>query len=455
MVMACAGALWLVARFVGTQYTRSALVGAMLGPLAAVGGSGPLRLVLAGRDGPGSWIDVALVVANLLVGAGLAGAHVAKRPRDPRPASAALTWTGASLLLAGLARTLHAGAAGAGWVALLSMPIGAALAGAGLLGVSPRRPRPPQASFNRLLLALMFAVAAGPFWPWLLPWLLVDRNLPEVGPWPPNLLFVALEVGDEPLNGVLGPHPVPTLELIAARGVSYARLAPEPAVQSLLALPDGSYLALQLQAAGYATGAVLSVPDPSLTSVMVTEQTDDRPGGLQLLEESAGWMAGSPLLLGPASPLLSVVGQDRALRSPEQVVADAARWILSWRATRAPAPFFLMVDLRAPGAGAEAVDAGLQTLLARLDELQLDQVTILIVAVEGRASVASDPSLRGLVAPPFTWSGVTRQEVAPAVWGRELSLALLRIALSDGETPVSLPGLAQPLSPTKPLRRQP
>ena len=112
LVMACAGAWTLVTRLPGTSLTRSAQGGAMLGPLFAVGGSGPLRLALLGREEPWSWLVAGLVGATLLVGVGLAGAFVTTRSERTRPASPALTWAGASLLLAGLGRTLHEDAGG-------------------------------------------------------------------------------------------------------------------------------------------------------------------------------------------------------------------------------------------------------------------------------------------------------------------------------------------------------
>ncbi len=437
MVMACAAALWLGARLTGARYTHAALVGAMLGPVFAVGASGPVRLAL-GR--PWGGLLAGLVGALLLVGLGPAAALLASRRERSRPPSPALVWTGAALLLAGLGRTLHGDAH---WVAPAAIPIGLALSGVGLLGLAPQR----GAGSGRLLLTVVVAAAIVPFWPWLVPWLLLDENMPEVGPWPPNLLFVFLEVDPGPQNDVLDGVQLPTLELVAAGGVSYHELAPEPEVASLLRLPDGSSLGPQLQAAGYATAAVLIAPDPSVAAEVGAEEINDRLGGRRLLEESAAWMAGAPLLLAPASPLLSLLGQDEALRSPEQVAADAAGWLLHWRTMRAPAPFFLLVDLRGPGARPAAVDAGLQILLDRVDELELGPFTVLVVAVEGRARGGSGPALRAVIAPPFSWSQATRRDVAQPIWGRALGLALLRIALSDGATAVNLPGLAELLAP--------
>jgi hypothetical protein len=156
-------------------------------------------------------------------------------------------------------------------------------------------------------------------------------------------------------------------------------------------------------------------------------------------------MAGAPLLLG--SGLLGLLGHDRPLRSAEQLGDEAARWLLGWRTTRAPAPFFLFVDLRAPEADATAIDLGLRTILDSLQQLQLDAVTLLVLAVETSDSAASPPSLRVLVVPPSSWPHPPRLEVAATVWGRALCQSLLQIAQSDGKRPVQLPGLSQELTP--------
>jgi hypothetical protein len=442
MVVACGSALLLLMRFAGLRSTHSGLVGGMLGPLCVV------AIVLPGLPRiEGVWVQLAAAVgAGLLLAlAGVAGALLAKRLEGEQPASAALCWTGASLALAGLAWNLY-GDRTAAWLAHAAIPSGGVVGALGLLGRTPGGPRTPRTHFGGLLLVLSVAGGAAPFWPRWLPWLLADQNTPEVGIWPPNFLFVALEAPGAFQEGDLRASPG-SLELLGSDAVTYTGLFPEPDVGSLISLPDGSSLGGRLHARGYATAAIGVVPE-RLRQLGIAE-IDDRPGGRRLLEEPAAWMAGAPLLLGPASGLLGLLGHDRALRSPEEVGDEAARWILGWRTMRAPAPFFLFVDLRTPDGGAEALDAGLQRILDRLEDLQLDSVTLLVVATETRASVGSSPSLRALVIPPSTWPHATRLEVGAQVWGRALSQSLLEIALSDGESPVQLSGLDQELVPPK------
>jgi hypothetical protein len=295
--------------------------------------------------------------------------------------------------------------------------------------------------FGGLFFALAVAGAAVPAWPWWLPWLLYDQNLPPVGTWPPNLLVVALQAPASPSDGTA----IAALEVLGAEAVIYADLAPEPEVGSLLTLPDGSLLAAHLYAAGYATAAIAGVPE-GLRGLGIAE-IDAGPGDRRLLEESAAWMGGSLLLSGSGSGLLAFLGNDRSLWGAEQLGAEAARWILDWRTTRAPAPFFLLVDFRTSEPDVDALDGGLRRVLDRLWELQLGSATLLVLAVESRGSDASSPLLRALIVPPLTWSRAKERNVAAQVWGRALSQALLEIAANDGTNPVRLPGLREELVP--------
>jgi hypothetical protein len=289
------------------------------------------------------------------------------------------------------------------------------------------------------------AGAVTPFWPRWLPWLLFDQDLPEVDSWPPNFVFVALE-SPEALHKAGSEPTAASLEVLRIDSVSYANLSPEPEVASLLALPDGSFFAQNLRAAGYATAAIGPFPERLLE--LGIDEVDESAGGRRLLEGSAAWMASAPLLLGPGTDPLRLLGDDR-LRSVEQLCDEAVSWILSWRAMRAPTPFLLFVDLRTPDAGAEVLDAGLQRILDRLGDLQLDSVTLLVMAVERRTSGASSASLQALVVPPSSWPRAPRLEVAAQVWGRALSQSLLQIALSDGQRPVRLAGLNQEFTPAQ------
>jgi hypothetical protein len=425
----------------GIRSTHAGLVGGALGPLLVVAAVGP---ALPRIEGGWSRLGGALGAGLLLALVSWAGVQVVKRLERDRPAPALTVWTGISLALAGLACSLYGGRTGGTRLALASIPIGAAVAALGLVGRTRERPRAPRTQFGAPLLALAIVATAAPFWPSWLPWLRVDQNLPEVGYWPPNFLFVALgapETSQEALPGSTSA----VFQVLRAEAVSYLNLTPEPKVASLLTLPDGRLVGAQLYAAGYATAAIGAVPD-GLRELGIAE-VDDRPGGRRLLEEPAAWMAGAPLLVG--SGLLGLLGHDRPIRSAEQLGDEAARWLLGWRTTRAPAPFFLFVDFRAPGADATAIDVGLRRILDPLQQLLLDSVTLLVLAVETPASAASRPALGVLVVLPSSWEHEPRLEVAATVWGRALCQSLLEIALSNGKAPLHLPGLSQELTPPK------
>jgi hypothetical protein len=440
LVTACGGALLLLLRLGGIRSAHSGLVGGMLGPLCVVAG---VPLLLPRVDATWTQLATAAGAALLLAPSALAGALLAKRVRGGRPASAALGWTGASLALAGLAWQLYGSPADAAGPATAAIAIGVAIGALGFLGRAPGA-RAPRTHYGGMLLALCVAAAVATSWAWWLPWLLADRDLPEVGVWPPNLVLVALEApgARDDASAALAP----ALAVLGANAVSYPTLSPEPELRSLLALPDGSLLGAHLHARGFATGAIGIAPETA--AGLGIAESDEGRGGRRVLEESAAWMAGAPWLLGPASDLLGLLGLDREPRSPEQVGSEAARWLLNWRTRRAPAPFFLLVDLRAPGP-AEALDAGLRRIRDRLEDLGLESSTLLVVAAEAASSESSPGSLRALVLPPASWPNATRLEVAPQVWGRSLSQSLLQIALSDGEGPVRLPGVDQELSPPK------
>jgi len=438
-VLACACALLLLMRARGIRSSHADLVGGMLGPLLVVATVGP---VLLRSEGIWSRLASALGAGLLLALVSWAGARLVRRLERDQPAPALTVWTGISLSLAGLAWNLYGDGPGAAWPAQASIPIGAAVASVGLLRRAGARPRAPRTHFGAPLLGLALVATAAPFWPSWLPWLQVDQNIPDVGSWPPNFLFVALGASGAPQE-TLPRSTSAVLVTLRPDAVTYPNLTPEPEVASLLTLPDGSLFGSQLYAAGYATAAIGAVPE-EVRELGVAE-VDDQPGGRRLLEESAAWMAGAPLLLG--SGLLGLLGHDRPLRSAEQLGDEAARWLLGWRTTRAPAPFFLFVDLRAPEADATAIDLGLRTILDSLQQLQLDAVTLLVLAVETSDSAASPPSLRVLVVPPSSWPHPPRLEVAATVWGRALCQSLLQIAQSDGKRPVQLPGLSQELTP--------
>jgi hypothetical protein len=440
-VLACTGVLLLALRLDAPSTTRVGLVGAMLGPLGVVATA---PLVLPRIDGFWVALGAAVGSVSLLAFASLGGAALASRLAAGRNPSAALTWAGASLMLAGIAWTLGRGPVGSPWIAPATIPAGFVLATAGLRGHSAWRVAAPRAHFGGLLAMLALAASALPFWPWLLPWILAEQELPPVAPWPPNLVVVAVNAAAGADAAALEAG-VPVLGMLRADALSYASVSPEPEVRSLLSLPGGETLGARLHQSGFATAAMAIVPG-TLEGLGVDE-LDDRPGGRRFLRESAAWMAGTPLLLGPASGLLGVLAHDGPHRSAEQVGDEAARWILRWRISRAPTPFFLVVDLRTRTPELRSLERGLDAVLDRLEGLRLAPLTILVVAVETRVSAASPPSLRALVVLPPTWSGPRRGEIEPPVWGRALSRSLLEIALGDGGRPVRLVGLRDELSP--------
>jgi hypothetical protein len=437
LVVAATGLLWLVTRQRGAQYSRSALVGAMLGPITAVALCGPVVRALGLRGSPWELPASLLfgVVTLLLVSR--AGLVIASREGPGRRAEPILVWSGAALLGAGCARLAHDGL-GAGMPSVGAVLAGPVLMAGGLLTFRRGQRMGALAGFGRLLWGLVPVTAAAAFWQLWLPWLLYDGDLPDVGPWPPNFVVTILDAPESsPDEGL------PALELLAATGLTYANLTP-PAVDALLALPDGRGVAQAFAELGYATGAVIG--RPSNAAALGFGESDAYPGGRRLLESEAAWMSGAGLLRSPALPLLSLVDEDRALRSPRQLGGDAAHWILRWRTLRAPAPFFLLADLRTGPASGADLDAGLQAVLDRLEELQLGHVTILLVAVSGGASPSAS-DLRLVFSPPFTWPHSELRRVSRRIPAALLSAALLEIARSDAGAPIELPGLREPLSP--------
>jgi hypothetical protein len=235
------------------------------------------------------------------------------------------------------------------------------------------------------------------------------------------------------------------LEVLATTAVSYSRLHPEPETISLLTLPGGYSLASRLRSYGYATSIISTRRDTGLEAGFA--EIDDRPGGSALLAESGAWMAGAPLLLGPASPLIDLLGQEKPFRTADEVGSAAALWIVDWRESRASTPFELLVDFRGQHGSSETIDTGLESILESLRELGLDGNTVIAIALESGAPSAE---LRALIVPPYSWRPPIRREIVTSpVWGRELSRALLNIALSDGAEPLRLPGLDHELSPPK------
>jgi hypothetical protein len=209
----------------------------------------------------------------------------------------------------------------------------------------------------------------------------------------------------------------------------------ESPANQLLGLPNGDLIAPRLAARGYVTASILPRPG---SLVAGTQQTDDRAAGRAQLATSASWMAGAPWLRGPASSLLGWVGHDRGERGPEQLGRAAGRWLLSWRASRAPAPFLLLVDLRVKEANANAIDAGLRALLDGLDAIDLELRTALVLVIESSAGAGAT---RVLFVPPPSWPPAARQpEPGHLLQDGDLGAALVRLANGKRDQPARLPG---------------
>jgi len=426
-VVGVAALIAFLLRWSPVRAPRSALVGGVLASLVVTASSGP---VLASTEL--AWPFLVLGGLSLVVAISFAGTWLVRASERGRPASAMLTWTGAVLVLAAVVQLVSSRA---GWWVYAAIAAGLGVTLVGLLGNPIRGRAQPRAHFGFPCLALLAAAAVAPFWPWWLPWLLSDRELPEVSAWPPNFLIVVLEA---PASG-----PPELLELLASEAIVYERLYPDPEPLSLLTLPGGGSLVSQLRDYGYVTSAVAARRGAGLDAEFA--EIDDRPGGSRLLAESGSWMAGAELLLGPASGLVAQLGYDRPLRTPQELGSAAALWLQDWRLSRARRPFQLLVDFREPDASGEAIGAGLESILESLRQHLVDDNTLLAIAIESRAPAAG---LRALVVPPYSWQPpVTREVVTAPVWGRGLSRSLLQIALSDGVQPLRFSGLDRELSP--------
>lgn len=414
----CGVSVGLFINVTGGPADRATLVGATLGPLAWV------------ALGPPAWTTG----GPLLVGAmgaiaascGIGGVVIAREASERgHPLSSLWLWGGAAMLLAGAARLA---ATGSGLEVAVAFFLGLAV-----LGFCLRAAPKPMRSDRRLLGWLTVLVPAACYLPWLLPWLLIDERLPSLDRWPPNFVLVWLEV-PEVQPGAPG-EPIGTAELMATDAVRYRMHSTESPANQLLGLPNGNLIAPHLEARGYATASILPRPG---SLVAGTQETDDRAAGRAQLATSASWMAGAPWLSRPASSLLGWVGHDRNERGPDQLGRAAGRWLLRWRALRAPAPFFLVVDLRAERANADAIDAGLRALLDRLDAIDLELRTAVVLVIESPAEAGG---ARVLFVPPPSWPPAARQpEPGHALQEGELGAALVRLADSKYDRPALLPG---------------
>jgi hypothetical protein len=315
----------------------------------------------------------------------------------------------------------------------------------GFVWWSRRRSVPPARSFGLLFGWSFVGAAVAAAAPAVVPWLFFDPDLPAMGEGPPNLLVLALPDGPQ---SDAGRRAMPMLELLAFDGLSYGalqsdpRLDVAPGTRAVLADFTGNAVVPELRAMGYAAAAVFA--NRSVPRELAAAELDARPGCRRRLGEDLSWLASSPLLTGPASPLLAQLGIDERDRTAAQVVSAAERWLLNWTVNRRTAPFFLFVDLRtvAPAPRAdrtlEAIDSSLGDLFDHLRALDVSDRTLVMALREdgdtGRVA-------RAILRTPDRWTKRPRALLADReVRGGDLAALLLAAARSDGRTPVSLPG---------------
>jgi hypothetical protein len=438
-----AGLLGWVLHVCGSRPSHSLMVGALIGPLLATSIAG-IAWSRAMCGGPPSALEVSGLMAalSLAAAAALTAARIGERlERSGAPVSGPLVWLAAALPLACAERVFQSdpdqklALAALGGVSLAAIAL---IAGA--LEWTLKRGSRPRMAHGRVFSLLMVGAIAAAAAPWALPWVLFDPDMPPVGDGPPNVLVVALDPSG-PASAVSAE-----LALLSSAGVTYEALDPQglPGVRSVLTTPDGSRVVSELVADGYAAGAMLAAD--SAIPELEGAQLDTTPGPAGVLAGFLGWTAGAGLLRGPGEPLLRVLEFDAVHRSPDQISAAATRWLVSWRARRAPAPFFLFVDFRVgKHSRADAAERGLAVLLNQLAQLEvLDRTTVLAVreVSPGSSAALPAPTLRVVLRPPLDRSDLPRGGHGVGwIRGSELGGALLQIARADCESKLALPGL--------------
>jgi hypothetical protein len=434
------------------RLSRSGVVGAVVGPLlfAAIWGRFWSQLTAGGFPG---LIDLSgLVIAALFATvAGFAASRLADAlERRGVVCSALYVWGGVSLPLAASERlTREAWFTGIfGVLVALAVVLSAAAAAWAAVEIAQRRESRSARPFGWMLLWLGVASIGAAAAPILLPWILYDRDAPEIGIGPPNLLIVALPDPNEstPSRSFEFQAVTPTLERLAFEG-STVEILPETletGVHALLTDTRGAAVVPQLAGAGYATAAIL--PGGNIPPELAGAEVDARPGARSLLEGPLAWLGAAPLLTGPALPLLRLLGLDTETRGATRV-ADLARfWLLDWRMERAGAPFFLFVDFRnaAPPLRGESLvessDVRLGDILEHLRMLGVEGSTLVVVlsANSSRAGLGARPS-RAVVRAPEAWPRGGRSARAGSASDGQFGDFLIEVSQGDGTPPVTLP----------------
>jgi len=451
LVALLAGALALALRAAGVRASHSLLVGSVVAPQGLVAALAPAWGWWGSGPDPTPLELARLLGAALLAGGAAAAlARLGERvERSGAPLSGPLVWAGAALVLALAARAWPGPAPAELWSraalagALLAAP-GAALAA---WAWARRRGARPQRPFAHSLAGLAALAGLALAAPRAFPWLLYDEGLPALDDAaPPNILFAALSGAGSPRGG---PRPAagvasepPSIELLAWDGVVYDELRGDAGrgAAAPVTLADGTALAVRLDALGFATASIHA--DPAAPLELGASQRDARPGALRGLERSAPWLPALPFLRGPAAPLLARLGLDAERRGPEEIAAEALRWLVDWRTRRAPNPFFLALDFRDPqgGPGLAGADRALGAILGELVELEVAERTLVILVQERPAPAR----LRVVLRPPPLWPLPAREERrVRGLAASDLAEALLRLSRArETAGPSALPGLA-------------
>ncbi len=450
LVGSCALLVGAIARWRSTRFSHSGLVGALVGPLLFAAIAGRFLGALSAGELPAILDFSGLMTAALFAtGAGLAASRLADAlERRGVVCSGPYVWGGVALLLAASERLAYAQRL-SGWLGALiglALMLAAAAATWSAVAVARRRESHPARPFAHGLLwliALAAAAAAAPTW-W--PWLWYEREAPEIGASPGNLLIAAYPAADRsPGSGV--PDATPTLERLAAEGVSFEVLpeASGAGARALLRDTRGGAVAPQLLGAGYAVAAML--PGEGAASEFARSEVDAQPGPRGLLEGRLAWLGAAPLLSGPLLPLARALGLDADRRDADALAARARAWLLDWRMERSTVPFLLFVDFRhaAPPRGRasalERSDARLGDILEHLRMLEVEDLTLVVVSTPSDArELPRAQASRAVLRAPAGWPRPAWASEGRAIGAGELGDYLIEISRSEAKAPAALPG---------------
>ncbi len=399
-VATLAVAIDVVLRGLGRRPSHSELAGWMLAPLLALTAIAPLLPEL-GAEGGGWLAGLTIAVgAGLAVGGGfLASVMGGHLERAGRAVWGPLLWTGVAALIA-LSEAVR------------------------LAPLEPRRAVPGlvvAALVVAIGLALAIRSGASPLggrapggprfaravaWTWLAiaavalaPWLTPWLLSDESAPLPDRRCLVLVVMPPAGPDAPRGSEAA--WDLAAGAGVRLEVLDPEGrGERSLLAPGREPPLAVSLAARGWETAAL--VADPRLGAHAVgAEHVDRRPGPAALLAETSPALAGAALLRRAGAPLLERLDLARPHRTPQELADSARAWLLRWRVSGAPRPFALVFDARVADAmpAPDAVAAAVEQLLAELDTLQVADRSVVVAVRHEPARAGLAAAVRGAALP--------------------------------------------------------